>query len=150
MADVARTRALLRARDVMDRRYAEPLDLPALAAVVHLSPSQFLRAFAATFGETPHQYLYRRRIERAAVLLRTTDRPVTDIAYAVGYGSVGTFTRTFGRLMGRTPTAHRALGPLPPAPGCWVMAAGRPAAHAGPAAGSADADFGEAGAATGP
>lgn len=125
-ATVRRSRELLRARDRMDRAYADPLDLAALAAGCHLSPDHFLREFRRVFGETPHQYLYRRRIERAATLLRTTDEPVTAIAQAVGYGSLGTFTRTFSRLMGRTPTQHRALGPLPPAPGCWLMAAGRP------------------------
>lgn len=110
----------------MDRRYAEPLDVATLAAVACLSPNHFIRQFKLTFGETPHQYLYRRRIERAATLLRSTKRPVTEIAIEVGYGSLGTFTRTFVRLMGRTPSAHRALGPLPSAPGCWIMANSRP------------------------
>lgn len=116
---------LLRARDAMDRRYAEPLDVAALAAVACLSPNHFIRRFRATFGETPHQYLYRRRIERAATLLRSTERPVTEIAREVGYESLGTFTRTFRRLTGHTPSAHRGLGPLPSAPGCWIMSATR-------------------------
>lgn len=110
----------------MDRRYDEPLDVATLAAVACLSPNHFIRQFKLTFGETPHQYLYRRRIERAATLLRSTQRSVTEIAIEVGYESLGTFTRTFVRLMGRTPSAHRALGPLPNAPGCWIMANSRP------------------------
>lgn len=120
------TRRMLRARDLMDRRYGDPLDLAVLAAATHLSPSHFIRQFKAVFGETPHQYLYRRRIERAAWQLRTTDRTVTEIAQETGYVSLGTFTRTFTRLMGRSPTAHRALGALPDAPGCWIMATSRP------------------------
>ena len=126
MATESRTRTLLRTRDVMDRHFNEPLDVAELAAIAHLSPSHFLRQFKLTFGETPHQYLYRRRIERAGTLLRCTSRSVTDIAHEVGYESLGTFTRTFTKLMGHSPLQHRALGPLPLAPGCWIMANGRP------------------------
>ncbi len=116
------TRRLLRVRDTMDRDYAEQLDITALARIALLSPSHFTRQFRAVFGETPHQYLYRRRIERAKWLLRTSELPVTEICESVGYGSLGTFTRTFVRLVGETPTAYRARGPLPPAPGCIVRA----------------------------
>ncbi|OYO21660.1 hypothetical protein CGZ93_09950 [Enemella dayhoffiae] len=124
----------------MDRRFAEALEVASLARLAHLSPNHYIREFRRTFGETPHQYLYRRRIERAAVLLRSTDRSVTEIAVEVGYASLGTFSRTFVRLLGRTPTVHRALGPLPPAPGCWLMAAGRPVRPPDQVG-----DFGEAG-----
>jgi len=119
------TRRLLRAKDVMDRHYAEPLDVPALARVALLSPSHFTRRFRAVFGETPHQYLYRRRIERAQRLLRTTDLPVTEIGHGVGYASLGTFTRTFRRLTGETPTAFRRRGAVAPVPGCVARAWGR-------------------------
>ena len=88
-------RRMLRARDEMDRRYAEPLDVPTLAAIAHLSVSQFGRVFKETYGETPHRYLQRRRVERAMTLLRQTDRPVTDVAWDVGFASLGTFSRTF-------------------------------------------------------
>lgn len=116
------TRRLLRARDVIDRDFAEPLDVPALARVALLSPSHFTRRFRAVFGETPHQYLYRRRVERAQWLLRSTDLPVTEICHLVGYGSLGTFTRTFRRLTGETPTEHRRRGPIDDVPGCFYRA----------------------------
>ena len=116
------TRRLLRTRDAMDRDYGQDLDVAALARIALLSPSQFTRRFKATFGETPHQYLYRRRIERAKWLLRSTDLSVTGICFDVGYASLGTFTRTFVRLVGETPSDYRARGPLPPAPGCIVRA----------------------------
>ena len=82
-------RRMLRARDEMDRRYAEPLDVPTLAAIAHLSASQFGRVFKEVYGETPHRYLQRRRVERAMTLLRQTDRPVTDVAWDVGFASLG-------------------------------------------------------------
>ena len=116
------TRRLLRTRDAMDRDYEQPLDVAALARIALLSPSQFTRRFKTTFDETPHHYLYRRRIERAKWLLRSSDLSVTDICFDVGYTSLGTFTRTFVRLVGETPSDHRARGPLPPAPGCIVRA----------------------------
>ncbi|KAA0932402.1 helix-turn-helix transcriptional regulator [Streptomyces apricus] len=98
---------MLRARDAMDRAYAQPLDVPALARVAHLSPAHFARTFRATFGETPHRYLQRRRVERAMSLLRETDRSVTDICFEVGFGSPGTFSRTFRDIVGRSPRAYR-------------------------------------------
>ncbi len=97
-------RRMLRARDEMDRRYAEPLDVPTLAATAHLSASQFGRVFKEVFGETPHRYLQRRRVERAMTLLRQTDRPVTDVAWDVGFASLGTFSRTFSNIVGLSPT----------------------------------------------
>lgn len=122
MAAETQTRRLLRARDTMDRRFAEHLDVADLAAVALLSESQFRRRFRAVFGETPHDYLYRRRIERAKWLLRTTDLPVTEICHLVGYGSLGTFTRTFRRITSETPTDHRRRGPVEPVPACVVRA----------------------------
>src|ERR687885_2783056 len=101
-------RRLLRARDAMDRAYAERLDVPAIAAVAHLSEAHFIRSFRACFGETPHRYLQRRRVERAMFLLRETDRSVTDICFDVGFTSLGTFSRTFREIVGETPSDYRA------------------------------------------
>jgi AraC-like DNA-binding protein len=100
-------RHLLRARDLVDSRYAEPLDLEALARAAHVSPRHFSRSFRQTFGETPHQYLLTRRIERARYLLRTTDMRVADVCLDVGWGSVGSFTSTFRRHVGVSPTEYR-------------------------------------------
>src|ERR1700760_3388214 len=86
-----RNRRLLRARDAMDRTYAEPLDVPALARVAGVSEAHFIRTFRATFGETPHRYLQRRRVERSMFLLRESQRSVTDICLDVGFNSLGTF-----------------------------------------------------------
>jgi transcriptional regulator GlxA family with amidase domain len=125
------SRHLLRARDLMDRRYAEPLDVPALAVAARLSPAHFSREFARAFGVTPHRYLLTRRLERAAALLRHTDRSVADICFTVGLRSVGSFTTSFGRAFGRPPTAYRAA--FPPAatqarvPSCVLRAYARPA-----------------------
>src|SRR3981081_1648712 len=99
-------RRLLRARDAMDRSYAEPLDVPAVAAVAHLSEAHFLRPFRAAFGETPHRYLQRRRVERSMFLLRETDRSVTDICFDVGFTSRGTFSRTFREIVGEPPSSY--------------------------------------------
>ena len=104
-------RHLLRAKDLVDARYREPLDVPALARAAHLSPAHFSREFRRAFGETPHQYLLTRRLERAAALLRNTDRAVADICLAVGLRSVGSFTTSFGRAYGLSPTAYRAAHP---------------------------------------
>src|ERR1700726_533706 len=101
---------MLRARDEMDGAYAQPLDVPALAAIAHVSEAHFIRTFRATFGEAPHRYLQRRRIERAMFLLRATDRSVTDVCFDVGFSSLGTFSRTFHDIVGETPTAFRQRG----------------------------------------
>src|SRR5213595_2354401 len=119
-------RRLLRARDAMDRSYAEPLDVRAVAAVAHLSEAHFSRSFRAVFGETPHRYLQRRRVERSMFLLRETDRRVTDVCLDVGFTSLGTFSRTFREIVGETPSAYRAgHGPIV-APNCVQMASTRP------------------------
>src|SRR6516225_5487443 len=100
-------RRLLRARDAIDRTYAEPLDVARLAEIACVSEAHFIRGFRATFGETPHRYLQRRRVERAMFLLRETDRSVTDISFDVGFTSLGTFSRTFRDIMGESPSAYR-------------------------------------------
>ena len=125
-------RRILRARDAMDRRYAEPLDIPALARIAHVSDAHFIRTFRATFGETPHRYLQRRRVERAMFLLRTTERSVTDICFETGFGSLGTFSRTFSAIVGETPSEHRRRGVVHPVPSCFAMAWTRPSTHTHP------------------
>ncbi len=100
-------RRLLRARDAMDRSFAEPLDIPALARIAHVSDAYFIRTFRATFGETPHRYLQRRRVERSMRLLRETERSVTEICFEVGFASLGTFSRTFRHIVGESPTEFR-------------------------------------------
>ena len=130
MRPVPPARHLLRAKDLIDARYREPLDVPTLARAARLSPAHFSREFKRAFGETPHQYLLTRRLERAASLLRMTDRSVAEICLAVGLVSVGSFTTSFGRVYGVTPTAYRAAHP--PAlsqariPTCVLQAYGRP------------------------
>ncbi len=119
-------RRMLRARDLMDRAYAEPLDVPRLAAVAHLSPSQFGRVFRSVFGETPHRYLQRRRIERAMTLLRQTDRPVTQVAWDVGFASLGTFSRTFSTVVGCSPSEFRQRHEPVHVPTCFIAAWTRP------------------------
>jgi len=104
-------RHLLRAKDLMDARYRESLDVRALARAAHLSPAHFSREFRRAFGVTPHRYLLDRRLERAAALLRNTDRTVADVCLAVGLRSVGSFTTSFGRAFGLSPTAYRAAHP---------------------------------------
>ena len=130
-------RRLLRARDAMDRAYAEPLDVRAVAAVAHVSEAHFSRCFRAVFGETPHRYLQRRRVERSMFLLRETDRRVTDICFDVGFTSLGTFSRTFRDIVGETPTSYARRGSPAAAPTCFTMAYSRPSS------------FGEAAAANG-
>jgi AraC-like DNA-binding protein len=131
MTPVHPSRHLLRAKDLIDARYADALDVPALARAARLSPAHFSREFRRAFGVTPHQYLLTRRLERAAALLRHTDRSVADICFAVGLKSVGSFTTSFGRAFGRSPTAYRAA--YPPAasrvriPTCVLRAYARPA-----------------------
>ena len=119
-------RRLLRARDAMDRAYAEPLDVRTLARIAHVSEAHFIRTFRATFGETPNRYLQRRRVERAMFLLRATDRSVTDICMDVGFASLGTFSRVFRDVVGEPPSAYRRRGPFPPVPTCFAMAWARP------------------------
>ena len=135
-------RRLLRARDAMDRAYAEPLNVPAVAAVAYISPAYFSRTFRAVFGETPHRYLQRRRVERSMFLLRETDRSITDICLDVGFSSLGTFSRTFREIVGETPSDYRSgHGPVV-APHCVQLAAMRPRVGAAEAAESSS--FGEA------
>ncbi len=128
---------MLRARDAMDRAYAEPLDIPALARIAGVSEFHFIRSFRATFGETPHRYLQRRRVERSMFLLRETSRSVTDICFEVGFGSLGTFSRTFCQIVGDTPTAYRARGDPRAVPTCFTMAWTRPSSF-GEASGRSD------------
>ena len=121
-----RNRWMLRSRDAIDRDFAEPLDVPALARVAHVSPAHFSRTFRRTFGESPHRYLQRRRIERAMALLRTTDLPVVEVAIAVGFTSHGTFSRTFRAVVGDSPTGYRASARPFAAPVCFHKAWLRP------------------------
>src|ERR671910_2738510 len=119
-------RRMLRARDAMDRDYAKPLDIPALARIAYVSEAHFIRVFRATFGETPHRYLQRRRVERSMFLLRETDRSITDVCFDVAFTSLGTFSRTFRQIVGETPSGYRrGHGPIV-APHCVQLAAMRP------------------------
>jgi transcriptional regulator GlxA family with amidase domain len=124
-------RHLLRAKDLVDARYREPLDVAALARTAHLSEAHFSREFRRAFGESPHRYLLTRRLERAAVLLRQTDRSIPEICFAVGLRSVGSFTTSFGKAFGRSPAAYRDAHPpaaaRAPIPTCLIQAWGRPA-----------------------
>jgi AraC-like DNA-binding protein len=130
MAFVPPARHLLRAKDVADARYHEPLGVDDLARAAGLSRAHFSREFRKAFGESPHAYLLTRRLERAAALLRGTDRSVADICFSVGLRSVGSFTTSFTRTFEQTPTAYRAS--FPPAalqarvPTCILRAYGRP------------------------
>jgi transcriptional regulator GlxA family with amidase domain len=119
-------RRLLRARDAMDRTYAEPLDVPALARIADTSEAHFIRTFRTTFGETPHRYLQRRRVERAMYLLRATGREVTDVCFDVGFSSLGTFSRTFRDIVGETPSEFRGKKGVAAVPNCFAMAWTRP------------------------
>lgn len=135
-------RSMLRVRDAIDAQYSDELDLATLAAIAHVTPAHLVRSFRGVFGETPHRYLQRRRVERAMFLLRTLDWPVTRVCVEVGFTSLGTFGRTFRDLVGESPTSYRSRGPLPAAPTCFTMAWMRPAVFREPA--EQDADFGEA------
>ncbi|MEC3975651.1 AraC family transcriptional regulator [Amycolatopsis sp. H20-H5] len=117
---------MLRARDAMDRTFAEQLDVPTLARIAHVSESHFTRTFRATFGETPHRYLQRRRVERAMFLLRSTERSVTRICVDVGFTSLGTFSRTFRAVVGESPTAYRKRAVAVAVPTCFTMGWTRP------------------------
>ena len=136
-------RRLLRARDAMDRSYADAMDVEALARSVHLSRAHFIRSFRETFGETPHRYLQRRRLERAMRLLRETDLPVTEICLDVGFTSLGTFSRTFGEIVGTSPRAYREREQAAPlaairagVPGCMAAQWDRPSSTFGEARGN--------------
>jgi AraC-like DNA-binding protein len=130
MAFVPPARHLLRAKDLADARYFEPLGVDDLAQAAGLSRAHFSREFRRTFGVAPHAYLLTRRLERAAALLRTTDRSVADICVSVGLQSVGSFTTSFTRTFGKSPTVYRSS--FPPAaeqarvPACIVRAYARP------------------------
>jgi transcriptional regulator GlxA family with amidase domain len=127
---VPTARHLLRAKDLADARYFEPLDVDDLARAAGLSRAHFSREFRSAFGESPHAYLLTRRLERAAALLRTTDRSVADICFSVGLQSVGSFTTSFNRTYGVPPTTYRAAFPpaaqRAPIPTCVLRAYGRP------------------------
>ena len=110
----------------MDRAYAEPLNVRAVAAVAYLSEAHFIRSFRATFGETPHRYLQRRRVERSMFLLRETDRSITDVCLDVGFMSLGTFSRTFREIVGLSPREYRTGAEPRAVPTCFAMAWLRP------------------------
>src|SRR3954463_3154219 len=130
MAFVPPARHLLRAKDLADARYFEPLDVDDLAGAAGLSRAHFSREFRRAFGDSPHQYLLTRRLERAAALLRNTERPVADICFSVGLQSVGSFTTSFTRTYGKSPTVYRAEFPpashLARVPACVLRVYGRP------------------------
>jgi AraC-like DNA-binding protein len=121
---------LLRAKDLIDRDYGQPLDVPALARAAHASTAHFSRAFKRAFGETPHQYLRRRRIERAKELLRESGLSVTEVSLEVGFRSLGSFSAAFSETVGEPPLDYarrwRETGP-PPIPGCFTLMYTRPA-----------------------
>ena len=124
-ADLVRLR---RARDKMDREYASPLDVPALAQGALMSTGHFARSFRSAFGETPYSYLMTRRIERAKALLRRGDLSVTDVCFAVGCSSLGSFSSRFTELVGETPSAYRARAheELSAIPACFAKIMTRP------------------------
>jgi AraC-like DNA-binding protein len=123
-------RHLLRAKDLADSHYAEPLGVEDMAREAGLSRAHFIREFRRAFGDSPHAYLLTRRLERAAALLRSTDRQVADICFSVGLKSLGSFTTSFTRTYGVSPTAYRERHPpaadMALVPGCVVRAYGRP------------------------
>ena len=136
----AASRRLLRARDAMDRSYADALDVEALADSVFLSRAHFIRSFREAFGETPHRYLQRRRLERAMALLRDTDRPVTEVCLDVGFSSLGSFSRTFREVIGISPSGYRErerasaqAAARAAVPGCMTMLWDRPSSTFGEA-----------------
>ena len=129
--DLDELRLLRRARDRMDREYAQPLDVPALARTALMSTAHFSRRFREAYGETPYSYLMTRRIERATALLRRGDMSVTDACFAVGCTSLGSFSARFTQIVGETPSAYRARdhGELQVVPGCQAMVLTRPRRH---------------------
>jgi len=139
-ADIEELRLLRRARDQMDREYAQPLDVPALARTALMSPAHFSRRFRAAYSETPYSYLMTRRIERATALLRRGDMSVTEVCFAVGCTSLGSFSARFTELVGETPSAYRARDhdELSLVPACQTMVLTRPRRRA------KESSFGEA------
>ncbi len=123
--EVGTLRALRRARDRIDRDYAEPLDIATLAAGAGYSPAHFIRAFHAAYGETPGRYRTRRRVERACELLRSVNLTITEVCHLVGFASLGTFSARFSELVGRSPSAYQRqaarLGGPAPIPGCFAL-----------------------------
>ncbi|MDX6568963.1 MAG: hypothetical protein QOH15_1541 [Gaiellales bacterium] len=130
MRTLAPARHLLRAKDLVDSRYRDPLDVSALARAARLSSAHFSREFRREFGSTPHQYLLTRRLERAAELLRNTDRPIAEVCFDVGLRSLGSFTTSFRRAYGCSPAVYRAAHPAASTrvriPTCVLMAYARP------------------------
>ncbi|PVG82636.1 AraC family transcriptional regulator [Nocardioides gansuensis] len=130
MVSLPPSRYLLRARELVDAHYAEPITVADMAEAARLSPAHFSREFKAAYGESPHQYLLTRRLERAASLLRNTDWSVARICTSVGLSSIGSFTTSFRRMYGRTPTEYREAHPpasrLARLPGCVVRQVARP------------------------
>ncbi len=126
--DVATLTSLRRARDLMDRDYAKPLDVPMLARAAYMSPAHFSRQFRAAYGETPYAYLMTRRVERAMTLLRRGDLSVTDVCFAVGCTSLGSFSARFSEIVGVSPSVYRSRdhSAVAELPGCVAMAMGRP------------------------
>lgn len=126
--DIATLTALRRARDLMDRDYAKPLDVPMLARTAFMSPAHFSRQFRAAYGETPYSYLMTRRVERAMSLLRRGDLSVTDVCFAVGCTSLGSFSARFSEIVGMSPSAYRSLdhSAVAAIPGCMALVFGRP------------------------
>ncbi len=125
------SRHLLRVRDLIDRAYAEPLDVAALARSAAVSEAYFSRSFKSAFGETPHQYLMSRRMERAMAMLRAGDRSVTDVCFAVGFSSLGSFSTQFRRFVGDSPSAYKQRDghdELAKIPSCYVRMWSRPRA----------------------
>ncbi len=127
-ADLEELRRLRRARDQMDREYAQPLDVPALARTALMSPAHFSRRFREAYAETPYSYLMTRRIERAKALLRRGDLSVTDVCFAVGWTSLGSFSARFTELVGETPSTYRGRNhdELRVMPTCLTMVLTRP------------------------
>jgi transcriptional regulator GlxA family with amidase domain len=119
-------RLLLRARDAIDRDYVGPLDISELARIALCSEAHFIRSFRSAFGETPHRYLQRRRVERAMSLLRGSERTVTEVCLDVGFSSFATFSRTFREIVGESPSSYRGREPIADVPTCWEKAWMRP------------------------
>ncbi len=142
-ADIDELRRLRRARDRMDREYAQPLDVPALARTALMSPGHFSRRFRDAYSETPYAYLMTRRIERAKAMLRRGDLSVTDVCFAVGCTSLGSFSARFTELVGETPSMYRARNhdELRVLPACQAMVLTRPRRRRGR---GEDSSFGEA------